>query len=236
MGLKDEISEKIKDYMGSSYDISEGYTIPGKQDIGFGAKGKKLKHAVVLYADLRDSRNLLTDNSHLLACRAHKSFLYAVSKCVKNQDGHLRSFNGDSVLAFFSGKDDAKRAVKAAMKIKCAVTEIINPELEKNGKKKLNFGVGVAQGDILVVKSGVPGQEIFQDLIWIGWPTYHAFEYGDKARSPRNIWISKNVFSSIKDDDSMRYSDGKPMWEYNDDHVFSFGKVRVYNTSYYWNL
>lgn len=236
MSLKEEIEEKIKGYLGSTYDVNEGYAIPEKSDIAFGPSAKKLKHAVVLYADLRGSRELLSDKTALFATRAHKAFLYACSKCIREQDGHLRSFNGDSVMAFFSGENDAKRAVKAAMKIKAAVLNIINPKLESVGGKPMNFGIGVAQGDILVAKSGVPGNELHQDLIWIGWPTYHAFEYGDKARSPKNIWISKNVYKSIKDDVSMTHSDGNEMWVWNDSHTFSFGNVKVYKTSYYWNL
>jgi len=236
MSLKEEIIQKVKDYMTSQYEVTDANVVPDKQSISFGAKAKKMKHAIVLYADLRDSRGILSDNSHILACRAHKAFLYAASKCIRNESGELRSFNGDSVLAFFMGEDAAKRAVRSAMKIKCAVITIINPILEEKEKKKLNFGIGIGQGEIMVVKSGVHGEEIYQDLIWIGWPTYHAFEYGNMAKSPRNIWISKNIWNAIKDDNSMIYSNGENMWVYSDDHEFSFGKVRVYKTSYYWNL
>lgn len=236
MSLKDEIENKVKEYLQSSYDIDEGYTIPDKPEIGFGAKGKKLKHAVVVYIDLRGSRDLLSDNSDLMAARAHKAFLYAAAKCVRDQDGELRSFNGDSLLSFFSGDKAANRAVKAAMKLKGAVNNVINPILEDENVKKLDFGIGIGQGSILVVKSGIPGEEIHQDLIWIGWATYHAFEYGDMAKAPKNIWISKNVYNTIKSDNYLRYSDGKDMWVYNDSHQFSFGNVRVYKTSYHIDI
>ncbi|MAX73700.1 MAG: hypothetical protein CMH66_08540 [Nioella sp.] len=236
MGLKDEIDAQVSKYLKSRYEVSEGYTIPEKSDIAFGARAKKLKHAVVLYADLRGSKKIVSEHSALTAVRAHKAFLYAASKCVRDQDGKLRSFNGDSVMAFFSGENDAKRAVKAAMKTKAAILKVVNPMLKERGIPNLDFGIGVAQGDILVAKSGMPGNELHQDLIWIGWATYHAFQYGDKASNPKNIWISKNVYNSIKDDETMIKSDGQNMWVYNDNHEFSFGKVRVYKTSYYWNL
>lgn len=236
MGLKEEIDAQVSKYLKSQYEVSEGYSIPEKSDIAFGPRAKKLKHAVVLYADLRGSKKILSERSALTAVRAHKAFLYAASKCIRAQDGKLRSFNGDSVMAFFSGEDDAKRAVKAAMKTKAAVLKIVNPILEQKGIPGLDFGIGIAQGDILAAKSGMPGNELHQDLIWIGWATYHAFQYGDKAGNPSNIWISKNVYKSIEKDDSMIKSNGKNMWVYNDDHEFSFGKVRVYKTSFYWNL
>jgi adenylate cyclase len=236
MGLKDEIDTQVSKYLKSQYEVSDGYSIPEKSDVAFGARAKKLKHAVVLYADLRGSKKIVAEHSPLTAVRAHKAFLYAASKCIRAQDGKLRSFNGDSVMAFFSGENAAIRAVKAAMKTKAAVLKIVNPMLKEEGIPSLDFGIGVAQGEILVAKSGIPGNELHQDLIWIGWPTYHAFQYGDKARSPKNIWISKNIYNTIKNDDSMIKSDGDNMWVYNDDHEFSFGKVRVYKTSHYWNL
>lgn len=236
MSLGEEIKEKVEGYMGSSYESTDAVVVPDKQSIGFGAKAKNIKVGVVLYADIRGSRDLLSNGTPLSAARAHKSFLYAAAKCVRDQNGELRSFNGDSLIAIFMGENAAVRAVRSAMKIKGAVVNIIDPILEKKTNKKLNFGIGVAQGKILVVKSGVAGDEIYQDLIWVGWPTYHAFEYGDKARSPKNIWISKNVYSEIKDTNDVRFSDGEDMWVYNDGHTFSFGKVRVYKTSYYKNI
>ncbi len=235
MSLKDEITDKVDAYMRSKYEITDAYVIPDKQSISFGAKAKKL-NAVVMYVDLRASRNLLSGNTPLLTCRVHKAFLYAVSKCIRDQQGELRSFNGDSVLSFFKGDDAEKRAVKAAMKAKYAVVKIINPIVKEKAEKKLDFGIGIGRGEIHVVKSGIAGNEIYQDLIWVGWPTYYAFEYGNIARSPKNIWISKNVYNVIKDDDSMIYSNGKNMWIYSDNHTFSFGNVRVYKTSYWWGL
>jgi len=83
MSLKDQIEAKAKEYLNSTYDIDEGHVIPDKSDIGFGAKGKKLKHAIVMYVDLRGSRKLLSSNTDLVAAKAHKAFLYAASKMYK---------------------------------------------------------------------------------------------------------------------------------------------------------
>lgn len=235
MGLNDEITNKVNDYLNSTYTIDEGYIVPQKSDIGFGAKGKKLKHAVVMFTDLRGSKKILSDNSDLTAARAHKAFLYAASKCVRDQNGKLRSFNGDSVLSFFTQEDAAKRAVTSALKLKGAVDNIINPLLSKKNIDNIDFGIGIAQGPILVVKSGIPGEEINQDLLWIGWATYHAYEYGNNAKRPHNIWISKNVFEAIKDDDYLHYSNGQSMWVWSDE-TFSFGTVRTYQTTYRINL
>ena len=235
MALSEDIKNKVKDYVNSKYDVTEGYTIPGKEDIGFGAKAKKLKQVVVLFTDLRGSKKILSNNSSIDAGRAHKAFLFAAAKCIRDQDGYLRSFNGDSILAFYIGEKAAHRAVRSALKIKGAVDYIVNPELEGKGISRVDFGVGIGIGEINVVKSGIPGEEINQDLLWIGWPTYHAFGYGNKAKRPNNIWISENVFSKIKSDSSLRYSGDKNIWTWSNEKI-SFGTFKVYMTTYHIKL
>lgn len=235
MSLKNTIEEQVDKYTSSSYKIDEGYSIPKKTDLTFGAHAKKLKHAIAVYIDIRGSREILSNYGEIETARAHKSFIYAVSKCIKDQDGHLRSFNGDSILSFFSGEGSAKRAVKAAMKSKCAVINIVNPKLKSIYQSELDFGIGIGQGKITVVKSGVPGEEISQDLIWLGWPTYVAYEFGNFASSPKNILISEAVYDSIKEDENMIFSNGKHMWEFKNGK-FKSGNRNYYETSYYWNI
>lgn len=122
------------------------------------------------------------------------------------------------------------------MNTRYTVDEIINPKLKTKYSDTLDFGIGVAQGDIYVGKSGVAGDADFQDLIWIDWAIYHAVRYGDKAKKPKAIWISKNIWANIKDDKNMTIgSDGKNMWTYQDEE-FSFDEVKVYKTAYYWPI
>lgn len=235
MSLKDTIEDQVDRYITSNYSVDDGYSIPLKTDITFGPHAKKINHAVAVYIDIRGSRKILSNHGSIATARAHKSFIYAASKCLKDQDGKLRSFNGDSILCFFSGENDAKRAVKAAMKIKCAIREIVNPKLLNSFQEDLDFGIGIGQGDILVVKSGVPGEEITQDLIWLGWPTYVAYEFGNYAKTPYNIMISENVYKDISSDTEMIYSNNKNMWSLGNDN-FKSGNRNYYSTSYYWNL
>ncbi len=236
MALKDEIEKMVDGYMNSTYEITDAYSIPDKNTLSLGATAKDLS-AIIMFIDIRESRLILGDHKRLFAIRAHKSLLYIASKCVRNEDGHIRSFGGDSMFAFFKGENSEKRAVRCAMKIKSAVINILNPILESKESKEMDFGIGIARGDFLVAKSGVSGNEMYQDLIWIGWPMYHALEYGNKAKSPRNIWISNNIYNTIKEDKSMvTGSDGNNMWVYEDDIKFSFGNFKVYKTSYSWSI
>lgn len=234
MGFSEDIKEMVNGFLTSTYDITDANVVPDKDSLTFGATAKTM-NATSLFIDMRGSRQVLSNGTALQSCRVHKSFLHIASKCIRNRDGDLRSFNGDSVMAFFKGDDADKKAVKAAMNMKYLISEIMNPLLEENNLTKINYGIGIGRGDIHVIKSGVAGDAMHQDLIWIGWPVYHAFEYANKARAPKNIWISKNVFDQIKGDDTMRYSDGKTIWSY-EDLKFSFGEARVYQTSYHWSI
>jgi len=237
MGLKDDIESRVSEVIDESYDTTDARVTPSRGSVTFGATAKKF-FARVLYIDLRGSQQLLSDHQHITVLKAHKAFVYGAAKCIRAEGGDPRSFSGDSVLAFWSGSgnDVAKKAVRTAMKIRYAIDEIINPKLMEKYSDSLDFGIGVAQGAIHVGKSGVAGDADFQDLIWIGWPVYHAVRYGDKAKKPKAIWISKNIWAAIKDDTKMTVGgDGKNMWTYNDE-TFSFGTVRVYKTSCRWSI
>jgi hypothetical protein len=70
----------------------------------------------------------------------------------------------------------------------------------------------------------------------MGLPVFHAFEFGMKARSPQNIWVSRQVFDSIKDEDSLLYSQGRTMWTFSEEHQFPFGRMEIYKTAHYLSL
>jgi adenylate cyclase len=237
MGLKDDIKEKVDTLIDENYSTTDGYIVPGRDSVTFGATAKKI-FARVLYIDIRGSRDLLSDHQHITVLKAHKAFLYAVTKCIRAEGGEPRNFSGDSVLAFWVGSssDNAKQAVRAAMKARFVLDYILNPKLEQRYGDRLDFGIGIGQGDVFVGKSGIGGDANFQDLIWIGWSVYHAVSYGDKAAKPYAIWISKNVYSAIKDDSNMTIgSDGKNMWVYRDESL-PIGTFTVYKTSYHWKI
>lgn len=236
MSLKDEITQYIEEAINTNYTVDDAYEVPSRDSLTFGATAKKL-FVRAIYIDLRRSRKLLSENNKLMSLRAHKAFLYAVAKCMRAENGEPRSFNGDSVLTFFPGRDKniAKQAVRAAMKTRYAIDDFINPSFSERYGYTLDYGIGIAQGDVYVGKSGVAGDEDFQDLIWIGWSVYHAVEYGESASKPKALWISKNVWNSINDDHSLTHSDGVPMWE-EVTQSLSIGSFTVYRTSYRWTI
>ena len=205
MATNQEALDQIKQYLNESYTRSTTYSVPKKNDLTFGNTVKKLEHAKIFYIDMRKSRKILTDSSDFWSVKIHKAFLRAVIHCIEKRDGHLRSFNGDGILAFFIDDNAASKAVRAAMDIKGYVNEI-NDILVANNKNKIDFGIGIAQGPIMIAKSGKGGDDqTKQDLIWIGIALYVAVELSELGKSSKNIWVSDNVFNSvIKEGDPLK--------------------------------
>ncbi len=237
MATNQEALDQIKQYLNESYTHSTTYSVPKKNDLTFGNTVKKLEHAKIFYIDMRKSRKILTDSSDFWSVKIHKAFLRAVIHCIEKRDGHLRSFNGDGILAFFIDDNAASKAVRAAMDIKGYVNEI-NDILVVNNKNKIDFGIGIAQGPVMIAKSGKGGDDqTKQDLIWIGIALYVAVELSELGKSPNNIWISNHVRSAIGKEDHLNVlkddKTSKSIWTKYTKNLKSVGNYDVRATSYY---
>lgn len=225
----------IKGLLSESYTRQDTSGVPKLADLTFGNTIKRIKHTVVMYVDMRSSRKVMQDATVFVSAKAHKAFLQSLIYCVENRDGHFRSFNGDGALAFFVGANAASRAVCAAMEFKAYVAEI-NDVLATHGTK-LDFGVGIGQGEVHVVKSGKRGDDqTKQDLIWIGWPVYVAVGLSDFGVGPNNIWISKHVRDTIGSQNHLKVvynSEGNSIWNKATKTLKGLGSRDVRYTSYY---
>lgn len=238
MATNQEALGKIEQYLKESYTRSSTSSIPKKEDLTFGNTVKNIDHVKILYIDMRKSRKILTDSTTFWSVKIHKAFLLATTHCIEKANGHLRSFNGDGVLAFFIGENAASRAVKAAMEIKGFVIEI-NKTLVKNEINKIDFGIGIAQGSIVVAKSGKSGDDqTKQDLIWVGVPLYVAVELSEIGKTSKNICISNNVFNSVineKDPLNVLKDDGEWIWYYTH-KTLSNGYQKIHRTTWHYNI
>lgn len=243
MATNQEALEQIKQYLKESYTRSTTYSVPKKNDLTFGNTVKKIEHTKVFYIDMRKSRKILTDENDFWSVKIHKAFLRAVIHCIEKRDGHLRSFNGDGILAFFINDVDenaTSRAVRAAMEIKGFINEI-NKILINNNKKEIDFGIGIGQGTIMVAKSGKGGDnQTKQDLIWIGLALYVAVELSEFGKSGENIWISNNIYKSLVNENdhlntiySIETKENK--WTYAN-KTLNNGYQKVLHTSWYFDI
>jgi class 3 adenylate cyclase len=239
MVLKDGIKNKAKAIVDENFVIEDVTYVPeiSNTKLTFGCTGLRFE-ATVLYVDMRGSTSILNKHNKSTVAKIHMIYFHAIVKIANSLGGDIRSFNGDSLLVFFQGtsKNSLSNAVKAAMKMRYVITNIVNEYLQKYST--IDFGIGIDDGKILCTKIGVGGENN-RDLIWIGNPVNKATVISDKSKSPYYIGISSYVYSNLNDD--VKYHTKKTNWgEEKVDiwtkGVFSYNErdEYYYYTSYYW--
>jgi adenylate cyclase len=246
MGLKSDITEKVKQILDTNFEIEDVSYVPdiANSKLIFGNKGL-LFEATVLYIDLRDSTEILNKHNKSTIAKIHKAYLHTTVKIATSLGGEVRSFNGDSVLAFFQGttKRSLSNAVKAAMQIRYMIANSesgINTLLAKYSA--VDFGLGMDDGKILCVKVGIGGDETTKDLIWIGNAVNKSVVISDQCKASEYIGISSYVYSNLEDD--VKYGTKKNYFGQDEKvnmwtsyQVFYNGKYETfYKTSWYWTV
>ncbi len=246
MGLKNDITQKVKEILDNNFITEEVNYVPEISDtkLTFGNKGLQFE-ATVLYIDLRESTKILNKHNKATIAKIHKAYLFTTVKIATSLGGEVRSFNGDSVLAFFQGttKETLSNAVKAAMQIRYMIANSesgINTLLSKYSA--VDFGIGLDDGKILCVKVGVGGDTNTKDLIWIGNPVNKSVVISDECKSPEYIGISNYVYSNLND--NVKYGTRKNYLG-QDEKVDMWTAYRVlyngnyetfYKTRWYWTV
>ena len=226
MGYIKELEDKIKDYISGDYEIIETTTIPSPENVAFGKKAFKIK-LTAFCIDLRKSTDLLKNSDKETCGKIHKSFLTIATKIITENGGQLRSFNGDSVLAFFPGqfKTDIETAVKTAFQLKWALDIKLSKYFEQFSK--LDFCIGIDWGDVLIVRAGLPKNDNNNDLVFLGMCVNYATAIANQGYGPNHIEISSVTHSNLSENwiygtsnnvKQNMWTDGKVKWkekEYN---------------------
>jgi len=233
----------VRELLKNNYTFTTGTSIPLKKDLTFDNKYKKITDAVVVFLDMRHSRKIMFEQNEYKSLKTHRAFLQAFISCMDYDDGHFRSFNGDGALAFFNGNNANSRAVRACMNFNKYIIEM-NAVLKDKDYLEIDYGVGIARGDIYVAKTGRKGaDDTRQDLVWVGYPTYLSVALSDKGRGTYKTWVSKSVYSKINDEDSdtsynllTDIKTGASIWVEDSITLTNGDSQKVYKTSYHFNL
>jgi len=245
MALKDDIKTKVKAILDEKFVVTDVTYVPRIDDskLTFGNTGLKFTGSV-LFIDLRGSTKVLNNHNRTTVAKLHMVFFHTIVKIANNNNGHVRSFNGDSALIFFHGdyKETISTAVICAMKIKYIIDNEdggINELLKKY--TKLDFGIGVDHGNILCTKVGVGGEHN-RDIFWIGNAVNKSTVLGDNSNNPNHIAISSYVYANLLD--YVKYGTQKnyygqdvkvDMWTRG---TFTYNDITeyYYYTSWHWEV
>ncbi len=195
MGMKRDIKDQVVQLLApGEYETQLSDTPPGPGDnrLTFKNSGVRFK-AVVLYIDMRGSTAVLNAHKPHSVAKIHKAYLFLATKLIVERGGQVRSYNGDSILAFFPGssKEVVTRAVRAAMEIKYMLATECRAEFDRFSG--LDFGIGIDVGEILCVKAGIARNDNHNDLVWLGNAVNRATCLSDAAKHPFQVWASQEV-------------------------------------------
>ncbi|MBN9483130.1 MAG: hypothetical protein BGO70_01070 [Bacteroidetes bacterium 43-93] len=198
MGYIKDLENTVADYMQGDYEIIETTSIPSAENVTFGKKAYKIK-LTAFCIDLRKSTDLLVVHDKQTCGKIHKSFLTIASKIITANGGQLRSFNGDSILAFWPAnyKSEIEKAVCAAFQLKWALDVKFSKYFEKYSK--LDFGIGIDWGDVYIIKAGLPRNDNNNDLVFLGMCVNFAAMTANQAKGPNHIEISIQTYSNLTD-------------------------------------
>lgn len=235
--MKENLEDEVKEILDWNIEVNnENKNVPSKTDLTLG-KTAKLVETCILFVDVRGSSLITSTHRKTTTIKILNAFLNGVVRIAKSNYGHVRSFNGDSLLVIFDPDIDnivCDKAVDTALKIKGFVTTILLPALQrKKYEEKFEIGIGIAKDNILVSKVGIRGAEN-NDLIWTSTGTNIAAKMGN---SGTDIIITNKVYSELSDkglyskdvEDNWK---SKYMWK-KDFFEFANESYEVYRTGWY---
>ena len=146
MGLKEDLSAEIKSTFATVWDVQKTDNVPSAEDLRLHSNhAKDLEKATVLYADLDGSTSMVDQYTWEFSAEIYKTFLRCASQIIRSEGGTITAYDGDRVMAIFTGSTKNTDAVKCAMKINYAVLQIIQPAIQAHYSTtfKLSHVVGV---------------------------------------------------------------------------------------------
>lgn len=231
MSLKHDLTAEVKKTLADLWTEEATTTVPDPKDLRLNSNhAKNLEIATVLYADLDGSTSMVDNFKWHFSAEVYKSYLRCAAAVIKSESGTVTAYDGDRIMAIFTGKYKNTSAVRSALKINYAVHNIIRPAISAQYTSwpfTLNHVVGVDSTQLRTARIGVKGDN---DLVWVG----RAANYAAKltALSEKPIWITKAVYDSMSD--QVKYSQGTNMWkEYQ---WTAMSNIAIYCSTYTWEI
>lgn len=231
MSLGDDLAREVRETFSTHWDTQSARTVPAPDDLRLNANhAKEIETATILYADLDGSTNMVDNLSWQISAEIYKTFLRCASQIIRSEQGSIIAYDGDRVMALFTGDEQCTAAVRCALKINYAVVEIIQPAFKDQYQSKdftVKHVVGIDTSPLRAARIGVHGDN---DLVWVG----RAANYAAKLTSlpDKAIWITKFVHDMM--DSSVKHSKGTPMWEQRS--WTAMNNAPIYCSTYMWRV
>ncbi|VVQ01181.1 hypothetical protein PS910_03821 [Pseudomonas fluorescens] len=227
MALADDLKKWVGDTFSTAWEVQETTGVPNPEDLRLNSNhAKDLNSATVLYADLDGSTDMVNTYKWEFSAEIYKTFLKCASDIIKSEGGVITAYDGDRVMAVFTGGSKNSSAARCALKINAAVIDIIRPALAKTYTTNfvLKHVVGIDTSQLRTARIGVRGDN---DLVWVGRAANYAAKLTSLADKPTRI--TESVYDMLAD--NLKYTNGQSMWvrEYWEDM-----KIWMYTSTWKW--
>jgi adenylate cyclase len=209
--VSEDVRDAVDEIVNTTWSIRDGRVVPTTEQIALTNGAVRLK-AAYLFADLADSSVAAQRLDPRITGKIIRSYLDAASRIIKRFGGEIRSFDGDRVMGIFIGADKDANAVKTALGIHWAVRDVLAPSFQERWSKlsktyKLEHGVGIASGEVLIVRGGVRRRN---DLVSIG-PAANVAAKLSGLRGFPSAYITRAVYDELKRSETHTRK-GEAMW------------------------
>lgn len=229
MALADDLEKEVKKTFQTNWTEEKTEDVPDAEDLLLNSNhAKKIEAATVLYADLDGSTNMVDTLSWQQSAEVYKCYLRCASEIIRSEGGVITAYDGDRVMAVFTGNSKNTNAVRTAMKINRAVVKIIRPAYAAQYAQsdfEVKHVVGIDMSTLRAARIGVRGDN---DIVWVGRAANHAAKLCNLSKHP--IWITAAIHDNMHE--SVKNSDGKSMW--NKYNWNTFDNSTVYGSNFYW--
>ena len=115
--------------------------------------GGEYRRLTFMFCDIRGFTALSESKEPSEVVSIINFYLDLQSQIIKANGGDIDKFIGDEVMASFSGKDSAQRAIKCSVEIQTMIAQENKKRLEKE-ETICELGIGINQGDVIVGNIG----------------------------------------------------------------------------------
>jgi len=241
MSLGSDLEKKVSNYLAGDYQTYEPQGVPNPEDIPLGNEAARLK-ATTLFIDVNQSSDIANAFRRQTAAKMMKGYFDGAVRIINSNNGKVRSFNGDGMLAIFIGDYHSSNAVKAAMQVDWFVWNVLQPKFRRyfsNNQAALGqaldfeIGCGLDDGEIFAVRVGIKGTN---DVAWVGRCTNASAKLASSVSTPHNVAITRDVYSRMVDDRKYYSTSGAHMWSSERTETIGGVDRAVRTTSFGWAI
>ena len=230
MALGDNLKAEVRKIFQEKWTTGSRGVVPESVDLELRNDAVKV-HGAVLYADLDGSTALVDTKSPQFAAEIYKTYLVCAARIIESERGAITAYDGDRIMAVYTGKTRHDQAVRSALKINYAVQEIVNPaiaDLYPESNYSVKHSVGIDTSELLVARTGIRGAN---DLVWVGRAANYAAKLS--GRSGPATQITDEVYDRLAQS-CITGSNGQNMWVQA--RALEIGQKKIYTSGWRWKV